>query len=530
MAVASAEPAQPACSLVPGLLLLWVVGCLLALPGLGDPPLRDWDEATVARVALELSRTEGTAVLLPTLWDQPYLNKPPGLHGLIALLLRAWPGLEPPPEGWVRLIPALLSTLVVPLGGLIQWRLRPGERAAALATAAILLTLLPLARHGRLAMLDGTQLSLIGLLWWQLLSIDRSRADRRRALTAGLAGSGMLLLKAPLLLPVAVAAALPLLASGEERRRWRPQGLGWLGAGLLPGLAWHLWHGAVRGGDALWLWGGDGAGRVLLDAGEGSDLGWRVPLTELLEGGWPWLLLWPVALAWAWQQRNSRWGRWALALQMVLAASILPLKTQLPWYSHPLWLPFAVLCGPVLAWLIEQPHPPAAPPWRGLLLQVPKVWLGLGVLLLLAAAGTGLGWIPLPGELVGVALACGLGWSSGGLLLLANRLSRRRIGAAALTGGSVLGLAVLLQGPLWLWELQETWPVQAPAALALSVKEPVALLGHDERPSLNWYAGQRIRRHRQSEPAAWLLMGPAGTDEDPPKTACRWPARAGGSC
>ena len=37
-------------------------------------------------------------------------------------------------------------------------------RSSALATSVILLTLLPVARHGRLAMLDGTQLTAMALL------------------------------------------------------------------------------------------------------------------------------------------------------------------------------------------------------------------------------------------------------------------------------------------------------------------------------------------------------------------------------
>ena len=54
--------------------------------------------------------------------------------------------------------------------------------------------------------------------------------------------------------------------------------------GLAPGISWHLWHAHIRGSQALWLWWGDGAGRVLLAAGEGSDMGWRVPVIEILEG------------------------------------------------------------------------------------------------------------------------------------------------------------------------------------------------------------------------------------------------------
>ena len=68
---------------------LGLAAAVLALIGLGDLPLRDFDEATVARVALELHLGLGEAPLLPTLWDKPYLNKAPGLHSLIALVIGA---------------------------------------------------------------------------------------------------------------------------------------------------------------------------------------------------------------------------------------------------------------------------------------------------------------------------------------------------------------------------------------------------------------------------------------------------------
>ena len=139
---------------------LGIAAAVLALIGLGDLPLRDFDEATVARVSLEFSHRLGGAPLLPTLWDKPYLNKAPGLHSLIALVISATTRPDQLPSEWtVRLIPALLSCLVVPLGGWLQWVLRPGDRSSALATSVILLTLLPVARHGRMAMLDGTQLT-----------------------------------------------------------------------------------------------------------------------------------------------------------------------------------------------------------------------------------------------------------------------------------------------------------------------------------------------------------------------------------
>ena len=82
-------------------LLLWLLTLMLWLPGLGNLPLRDWDEGRVATVA------RSSTSLLPMKWQQPYLNKPPGLHAPMGRLIRA----QGEDETLVRLLPALLSTL-----------------------------------------------------------------------------------------------------------------------------------------------------------------------------------------------------------------------------------------------------------------------------------------------------------------------------------------------------------------------------------------------------------------------------------
>jgi len=271
--------------------------------------------------------------------------------------------------------------------------------------------------------------------------------------------------------------------------------------GLVPGVAWHGWHALVRGQSALWLWGGDGAGRVLLDAGEGSDLGWRVPVMEMLEGGWPWLALFPIAVIWAWQLRTTRWGRWSLSLLVVLSASILPLRTQLPWYSHPLWLPVALLCAPLLAWIVNRnTNPETSLSMRGLLSRVPLFWALMGVLLLILL---GTSMTPIGSALSdyrGPAAALGLGWLAGGSLLMAGSIRRRQLGALSLVCGNLGALAVIFSSPLWHWELNETWPVQPVANLTTHGHgHQISIMGHDERPSLNWYAQQRIPRNRSDK-------------------------------
>lgn len=501
-----------------GLAALWLLALPLALAGLGQLPLRDWDESLVARVALETSRRPWPDLLFPTFWGDPYLNKPPGLHLLIAGAIGLWraaSGAAPqalPPEGVLRLVPALLSSTVVPLVGLVQARLRPRQPATALASAALALTLLPLARHGRLVMLDGSQLAAILLLWWTVLTPDhRQRSLLLHGTLAGLAGSALLLLKAPLALPV-LGGTLALRAWDRdlEGRQWRWL-LAGLALGLVPGLAWHGAHGLVRGGDALWMWGRQGFARVHQGL-EGHSGGPWIPINEVLEGGGPWLALWPGAMGLAWRDRHSAAGRWCLGTTALTAALVLPLRTQLPWYSLLLWPPFLLACGPVLVWLVDR-EPALKPAWPALTRRVPAFWALLGGLLVgfaLAARATAL---PALRPLAPVAAFGGLGLLVGGGMLLARGPRRRQAGALLLIAGLWGALLALMLGPLWLWELNESWPVVPVAREVRRHPEGSAWLWRlEERPSLNWYAGQRVRRwdedrgEDQAPPSRSLLL------------------------
>ena len=70
-------------------------------------------------------------------------------------------------------------------------------------------------------------------------------------------------------------------------------------------------------------------------------------------------------------------------------------------------------------------------------------------------------------------------------------------------------LALLFHSPLWLWELNETWPVPG---------GEIKLKGYDERPSLNWYAEQRIQRFKG---------GPGRRLSDKPQKDCITEGQAG---
>ncbi len=480
------------------LFLFWCIACGIAFFALGNLPLRDFDEGTVARVALELNQKQGLDRLLPTLWDKPYLNKAPGLHWIISFAIGISQNFKTnidllPSEFYIRLFPALLSTFVVPFGGLIQWYLRPQDRIASIATSSVLLTLLPIVRNGRMAMLDGTQLSAIAFLWLCFVSIDKKRSAKFHLLAAGFACSFILLLKAPLVIPALIASLFPLFWEYKSNNYRHNLSWKWFFYGLIPGFAWHLWNILSYGSGAFWLWWGDGAGRVLFQQGSGSELGFFVPIIEILEGGWPWIVVWPIGFIWACCQLNTRWGIWAFSTQIVIAGSIFPLKMQLPWYSHPLWLPFALLCGPPLSWLIHRQSIDRIYANK-LLTKIPYLilFIGLGLFTFSCFIFSGLNLWAKP--YLGIILNISLGWLCGGFLLSRARKNTRKIGFIAIVLGSLIGLISLMGSQFWLWELNENWDVRPVAEFVSEFNdEEIYIRNSFERPSLNWYAKKQIK-------------------------------------
>ena len=465
--------------------LLWCFTLLVWLPGLGTLPLRDWDEGRVASVArstmvrLDLSQAN-LDWLLAWKWHEAYLNKPPGLHWFIGSSAR----LLGEQEWAVRLLPCLIASLAIPLLYVLRRQLGgPHAERKALLASLILMTLLPMARHGRLAMLDGSLVTSMLLLWTGWLS---SRTRPWHGLLAGLGITGVLMLKPPAVLGFLLITAA-ISAIDRRQSHWRRSAMAWVVAGSAPGLAWHLWHVSQRSSDALLMWGGQGLSRVAEVVGDSTGA-WVMPLTEVLEGGWPWLLLLPAGVIWAWRQRHHSVGRWELGLLLGSAALVLPLRTQLPWYSHLLWPSIALLCAEGLEPVLND----GRPRWVG------RIWSLLGALVLL---GTVVVWgaevMQLPASplaLPTLALLCaGSGLLAGGLQVLQPTRQQRRQGLITVLAGWSLALLALWHSPFWLWELNESWdprPVAA-AIRQLPDQAPVILKG-PTRPSLGWYAGREL--------------------------------------
>ena len=243
------------------------------------------------------------------------------------------------------------------------------------------------------------------------------------------------------------------------------------------------------------MWGGQGFGRVTEVVGNNSGA-WVMPLTEVLEGGWPWILLLPSGVYWAWRHRKTSTGLWELGLLVGSALMVLPLRTQLPWYSHLLWPPIALLCGETLALLLKD----GRPHW------IPNAWKWIGILLLISAmvltALNASAALPVP-----ALIAAGLGLLIGGLKLSKPLQLQRQQGLAIVITGWSIGLLAIWNSHLWLWELNEIWdPRPVAAQIQLLPPDAVVMLDGSTRPSLNWYAKRPLRELTSNPPDKFWLV------------------------
>ena len=312
---------------------LWVLGLSIAalvlfLVGLGDVPLRDWDEGIVAQVAREIWRSQtgqssdSLTWLYPTIGGAPYLNKPTLVHWLIAQCY-AIGGVN---EWMTRLPGALLSALSVPLLYGIGREIF-SRRTPAIFAALIYLTLLPVVRHGRLAMLDGALVCFFLVMVYCLL---RSRRDLRWGLGIGI-GFGLACLTKGIVGILLGAIALTFLLWDTPRL---------LSSG-------YLWAGMVLGSApvAAWYWaqwqryGSLFIGANLINQSfsrvwnpvEGNQGAIWYYLVELLKYTLPWLVFFPQAFKLAWENRNWSWAKLVLVWSGIYLVVISIMSTKLPW-------------------------------------------------------------------------------------------------------------------------------------------------------------------------------------------------------
>ena len=461
---------------------LWAVGLLLAAVllfgiNLGGLPLRDWDEGTVAQVAREIWRAPAGSWhwLYPTLLGEPYLNKPPVMH-----LLIAWAYCVGGVNEWTSRLPgAMLTAFSVPLLYALGREIFP-QRQSAVFSALVYLTMLPVVRHGRLAMLDGAVLCFFLFMMWCLL---RSRRDLRYCLGVGI-GLGLICLTKGIL--GLLLGAIALLFLLWDTPRLLTSGYLWSGIliGSTPAALWYLaqWvhYGNTFTDQAMMhqSW-----SRVWTSVENHKGPPWYY-LLEVLKYAWPWLLFLPPGFDLTWENRNLSWAKLLLTWSGAYLLAISIMGTKLPWYILPVYPAFSLAVGFQLSEVWNWPSLPCYPrplvvllallavlSWVGSLCFSP--WIGKDwdvMLILLAVAGT-------------MTLAA----------VLAARGDRQSL--IVLFWGTYVSLLLLMISHHWVWELAEAYPVKPVAAMVQhdTVSGQTVYTSYPySRPALDFYSDRHV--------------------------------------
>ena len=480
---------------------LWMWAFLLAAVlifglNLGGVALRDWDEGIVAQVSREIWGGK-LNWLYPTIDSIPYLNKPPLVHWLIGLCF-AVGGVS---EWTARLIPAMLTAASVPLLYAIGRELFP-RRSIAIFSALVYLTLMPVVRHGRLAMLDGAVLCfLVGGMWCLL----RSRRDLRYALGAGI-GFGLICLTKGVMLGL-LLGAIGCLFLVWDTPRLLTSGYLWggLAIGTLPVAGWYFAQWVHYGQDFINInLISESFRRISEPVSNHKGPPWYY-LLEILESAWPWQLFYLQGLRLSWENRNFPGPKLVLVWTGVYLLAISVMNTKLPWYVLPVYPAFALAVGSYLAevweqmWLPEEREKDEAEEHFDAISLLPHPAI-LGVLAVVAAAGCAYfgGWLRFGGSgmaierdlqlmLMFVALTMTIS------AVLLHRKDRQFL--LVLIWGTYVTLLVFVASDNWVWELAEDYPVKPIAEIVRTgtpIGQQVFTSHRLPRPSLNFYSERQV--------------------------------------
>lgn len=459
--------------------LLLVAAVIVFTIDLGNLPLRDWDEGTVAQVAREIYRAPAGSLrwLFPTLGGEPYHNKPPLIHILIAWCYSIG-GVS---EWTTRLPGAVLTALSVPLLYSIGREIFH-QRLAAVYSALVYVTMLPIVRHGRLAMLDGASLFFFMIM---MLCALRARRNLRYCLGVGM-GLGLICLTKGMLGVLLGVIAFAFLYWDTPRlliSRYM-----WIAVflGCLPVAFWY--------GSQWWEYGRQFTNTGMVDQSlsriwkpvEGHSQPPWYYMVEILEYTHPWLLFLPAGFRLTWENRNLSWAKLVLVWSCLYFVAISIMSTKLPWYVFPIYPSLALALGAKFAQIENLP----------LLSSFPRLWtIGLGILAVGATGGSiyySFAKPPQPDLQLILAVVAGT-------MALAAILAERGDGQflKVLLWGTYISLLLFVKSNYWVWELNEDYPVKPVAAMIQKQVNPtitkIYTFDDKHRPSLDFYSERSVK-------------------------------------
>lgn len=351
------------------LIILLFAALLLFSINLGGLPLRDGDEATVARIATEIWNAPSGSMpwLYPTLAGEPYHYKPPLLHWLIAAAYT----LVGDNFVWTTRLPgAVLTAFSVPLLYIIGREIFR-QRWAAIYSALIYLTMLPVVRYGRLAILDGVGVTFFLIM---MLCVLRSRRDLRYCLGIGI-GMGLICLTQGLIVILLSAIAIVFLC--WDTPRLFSSKYFWLGIciGIFPVAVWYtaqIWHYGYSFVEVGFI------NQHLSPTHTKTAPPWFY-IVEILLWTWPWLLFLPQTLRLIWDNLNLSWAKLLIVWSLLYFLVISCISIKQPWYLLPIYPSLALALGAQLAEIENLPIGSS----------YPRLWVaGFSILAVVASAGS----------------------------------------------------------------------------------------------------------------------------------------------
>ncbi len=483
----------------------WLLGISLAAIvlftfNLGGVPLRDWDEGIVASVAREMYRStvDSNTWLYPTLNEQPYLNKPPLIHWLIALSYYCFGVNE-----WSTRLPTAMLTAVSVLLVYAVGKEIFAQHLAAVFSSLVYLTLLPVVRHGRLAMLDGAIVCFSLLAIWSIL---RSRHNLR-ALWGLSLGLGLICLTKGLMMACLFGAIALLFLLWDNPRLLANKYFWWaIVLGLIPPLAWYgcqylhygeqftqtnlidqtfsrIWSSVENHQDPIWYY-----------------------LLEIIKYAHPWLLFLPGGIILAIRNYHASWAKLTLTWSGVYLSAISLMATKLPWYVIPIYPALSWLIGANLAKIWQYSSSCYSPVRKFFLGLLALISWGGSIFLIFWAADTDR-YLQIAVVIIAIAFTIAT------ILLV----KQSRYFMVILLVGLYISFLWFFNSQYWVWELGEAYPVKPVAAMikqTTTAKQVVFTSYPYHRPSLNFYSDriiiplstQKLQQHWLEEKNIYFLI------------------------
>ncbi|MEA5534363.1 glycosyltransferase family 39 protein [Crocosphaera sp. XPORK-15E] len=457
--------------------VLLILALFLWFIGLGNLPLRDWDEGYYGTVTKDMFKTGNWLYL--TYYGQPFLLKPPLIIWLINLSYQLG-GIS---EFTTRFPCALLTALGVPLLYLVGKNLF-SQQLPAILSSLVYLTLLPIIRHGRLGMIDG----IINTFFiFSILCLLKSRKHPKWAIGYGI-GLGLIALSKGTLV-IALAAILGVYILLDKPVNYLKNPALWLGIflGFMPVFIWYFIQINHYGHIFIQVHFQQQNFDRLATAVEGNSGSFWYYGLELIKYSFPWLLFLPGSLMLAWQQKKESWGKLVLTVFCLFLAIITLMGTKLPWYIMPIYPFFALGIGAYLSQFWE-PHK-----------STPKM-LSYSFLMGSIAALIGVIYFLMEGKEINLIV-------TGLILFLTFLLSWQKIRQTSpnfviiLIIGLYMSLAIFMTSESWIWELNEAFPVK-PVATLIRQHTPDNTIIYTSfaysRPSLDFYSDRQVLAQDQT--------------------------------